>query len=417
MNIQRTLTVSVNGRDYRFPKSPTVVVCIDGSEPGYIERAIEAGVAPNFSRLMQNGANLTALSAMPSFTNPNNMSIITGRPPAVHGIAGNYFYDRATGKEVMMNDASFLRAPTIMKAFHDAGAKVAVVTAKDKLRAMLGKDLDMSTGRAIAFSSEKADKATLKDNGIGDVLARIGKPLPEVYSSDLSEFVMAAGVSILRRERPDLMYLSTTDYVQHKAAPGSEFANSFYAMMDRYVGELDAGGAVLVLTADHGMNDKHLPNGEPDVIYLQALLDAWLGKGTARVILPITDPYVAHHGALGSFATVYLPQDADAAGIAARLRSVEGVDVAISATEACKRFDLPADRIGDIVVISTVRKVLGTAREKHDLSGLTEPLRSHGGLTEQVVPMIANRAVTIPAGHQLRNFDVFDVALNRVASS
>ena len=90
------------------------------------------------------------------------MSIITGRPPAVHGIAGNYFYDRAAGKEVMMNDASFLRAPTIMKAFHDAGAKVAVVTAKDKLRAMLGKGLDMSTGRAIAFSSEKADKATVQ---------------------------------------------------------------------------------------------------------------------------------------------------------------------------------------------------------------------------------------------------------------
>ena len=310
MNIQRTPTVSVNGRDYRFPKSPTVVVCLDGSEPGYIERAIEAGLAPNFARLMKDGANLTALSAMPSFTNPNNMSIITGRPPAVHGIAGNYFYDRAAGKEVMMNDASFLRAPTIMKAFHDAGAKVAVVTAKDKLRAMLGKDLDMSTGRAIAFSSEKADKATVQDNGIGDLLARIGKPLPEVYSSDLSEFVMAAGVSILKRERPDLMYLSTTDYVQHKAAPGSDFANAFYAMMDRYVGELDAAGAVLVLTADHGMNDKHLPNKEPDVIYLQTLADEWLGKGVARVILPITDPYVVHHGALGSWATIYLPDGA-----------------------------------------------------------------------------------------------------------
>jgi phosphonoacetate hydrolase len=413
MNVQRTPTVSVNGRDYRYPKSPTVVVCLDGSEPGYIERAIEAGLAPNFARLMKDGANLTALSAMPSFTNPNNMSIITGRPPAVHGIAGNYFYDRAAGKEVMMNDASFLRAPTIMKAFHDAGAKVAVVTAKDKLRAMLGKDLDMATGRAIAFSSEKADKATVQDNGIGDLLARIGKPLPEVYSSDLSEFVMAAGVSILKRERPDLMYLSTTDYVQHKAAPGSDFANSFYAMMDRYVGELDAAGAVLVLTADHGMNDKHLPNKEPDVIYLQTLADEWLGQGTARVILPITDPYVVHHGALGSWATIYLP-DAHVAAVIARLKSVEGVDVAISAAEACKRFELPADRIGDIVVISTVHKVLGTAREKHDLSGLTEPLRSHGGLTEQVVPMIANRAVTIPAGHQLRNFDVFDVALNRV---
>ena len=201
MNIQRTPTVAVNGREYKFPKTPTVAVCIDGSEPGYIERAIDAGLAPNFARLMKI-TNLTALSAMPSFTNPNNMSIITGRPPAVHGIAGNYFYDRAAGKEVMMNDASFLRAPTIMKAFHDAGAKVAVVTAKDKLRAMLGKDLDMSTGRAIAFSSEKADQATVQANGIGDVLKRIGKPLPEVYSSDLSEFVMAAGVSILKKERP-----------------------------------------------------------------------------------------------------------------------------------------------------------------------------------------------------------------------
>ena len=310
MNIQRTPTVAVNGREYKFPKTPTVAVCIDGSEPGYIERAIDAGLAPNFARLMKI-TNLTALSAMPSFTNPNNMSIITGRPPAVHGIAGNYFYDRAAGKEVMMNDASFLRAPTIMKAFHDAGAKVAVVTAKDKLRAMLGKDLDMSTGRAIAFSSEKADQATVQANGIGDVLKRIGKPLPEVYSSDLSEFVMAAGVSILKKERPDLMYLSTTDYVQHKAAPGSEFANAFYAMMDRYVGELDAAGAVLVLTADHGMNDKHLPNGEPDVIYLQNLTDEWLGKGVARVLLPITDPYVVHHGALGSYATIYLPEGTD----------------------------------------------------------------------------------------------------------
>ena len=193
-------------------------------------------------------------------------------------------------------------------------------------------------------------------------------------------------------------------------------ANAFYGMMDRYVGELDAARAVLVLTADHGMNDKHLPNGEPDVIYLQTLLDEWLGPGMARVILPITDPYVVHHGALGSWATIYLPKDTDAAALVARLKDVEGVEIALSAADACARFELPADRIGDIVVISTIHKVLGTARERHDLSGLTEPLRSHGGLTEQVVPMIANRAVTLPTGQQLRNFDIFDVALNRVAA-
>src|SRR5262247_2346685 len=157
MPMRRSATpeqVTCNGRTYAMPRAPTVVICLDGSEPGYIEKTIAAGRAPTFARFLKDGANLHAQCVIPSFTNPNNMSIITGRPPAVHGIAGNYFYDRAIGKEVMMNDASFLRAPTIMRAFHDAGAKVAVVTAKDKLRAMLGKGLDMSTGRAIAFSSE-----------------------------------------------------------------------------------------------------------------------------------------------------------------------------------------------------------------------------------------------------------------------
>jgi phosphonoacetate hydrolase len=414
VNVNTGANITVNGRSYRFPKAPTVCVCIDGSEPGYIERAVEKGLAPNFGRLMSEGANLLAQSVIPSFTNPNNLSIITGRPPAVHGIAGNYFFDPLTKQEVMMNDAKFLRAPTIMKAFHDAGAKVAVVTAKDKLRALLGHGLDMSSGRAIAFSSEKSDTATLKDNGIADVPQRIGMKVPEVYSSELSEFVMAAGLSIVMRERPNLMYLSTTDYVQHKAAPGSDVANAFYAMMDRYVGALDKQGCVLVLTADHGMNDKHLPDGQPDVIYLQDLFDTWLGKEKARVILPITDPYVAHHGALGSFATVYLPPDAKADEIVNRLRAVAGIELALTRYEACQRFELPPDRIGDVVAISTVHKVLGTSRARHDLSGLTEPLRSHGGVTEQTVPMIANRKVTLPPGHTLRNFDIFDVALNHV---
>lgn len=417
MNVHSRLgaAVTVNGRSYRFPREPTVIVCIDGSEPGYIERAVEAGLAPNLDRLMRSGANLLAQSVIPSFTNPNNISIVTGRPPSVHGIAGNYFYDPATDEEVMMNDARFLRADTILKAFHDAGARVAVVTAKDKLRTLLGHGLDMASGRAIAFSSEKADKATKAENGIDDVLGFVGLPLPDVYSAELSEFVLAAGVKLLASFRPDLMYLSTTDYIQHKAAPGSNVANLFYTMLDRYVGALDAAGCVLVLTADHGMNDKHLASGEPDVIYLQTLFDGWLGAGRARVILPITDPYVVHHGALGSFATVYLPEDAERAEMIEKLAGLDGIEVAIEREEACRRFELPPDRIGDLVVISGRHKVLGTARERHDLSGLTEPLRSHGGLTEETVPMIANRKLDLPPGRTLRNFDVFDVALNRVA--
>ncbi len=407
-------TITCNGRSYAWPKAPTVVVCLDGSEPGYIEKTIEAGRAPFFARMMTEGANLLADSVIPSFTNPNNLSIITGRPPAVHGIAGNFFYDPATKTEVMMNDPKFLRAPTILRAFHDAGAKVAMVTAKDKLRLLLSNGLDYASGRAIAFSSERADKATKADNGIDNALAFVGKPLPDVYSADLSEFVFAAGVKLMDSFRPDLMYLSTTDYIQHKVGPGTKIANDFYAMIDGYLAALDKLGAIVVATADHGMNDKHKADKSPNVIYLQTLFDQWLGKDKARVILPITDPYVVHHGALGSFATVHIPAGADAADLIARLRRIEGIDQAITQAEACQRFELPADRIGDLVVTSTRHMTLGTAPEKHDLSGLDEPLRSHGGLTEQRVPMIANRKLgSLPQA--LRNFDVFHVALNAVA--
>ncbi len=417
MTIATSLLPSVpcNGRIYKLPEVPTVVVCLDGSEPGYIEATIAAGRAPFFERMMKEGANLLADSVIPSFTNPNNLSIITGRPPSLHGIAGNFFFDPATGEEVMMNDPKFLRAPTILHAVHDAGAKVAMVTAKDKLRLLLSKGLDYSSGRAIAFSSEKADKATKALNGIDDALGFTGLPLPDVYSAGLSEFVFAAGVKLMAGFRPDLMYLSTTDYIQHKAGPGAAMANDFYAMIDGYLAALDTMGAVIVATADHGMNDKHNPlTKEPNVVYLQTHFDGWIGKDQARVILPITDPYVVHHGALGSFATVHVPRNADVAGLIARVAALDGIDQVMDQAEACRRFELPADRIGDIVVTSTRHVTLGTAPFKHDLSGLDEPLRSHGGLTEQRVPLIANRRLAGLEGRALRNFDVFDVALNHV---
>ena len=404
--------VVVNGRSYKKPAAPTVVICIDGSEPGYIEKAIEAGVAPTFARFMSNGANLIAECVIPSFTNPNNLSIITGRPPAVHGIAGNFFYDQAAGVEVMMNDPKFMRAPTILAGLHAAGCKVAMVTAKDKLRLLLSNGLDYSSGRAIAFSSERADKATKADNGIDKVTEFVGMGVPDVYSAGLSEFVFAAGVKLVETFRPDAMYLSTTDYIQHKAAPGSKIANDFYAMIDGYLARLDALGCVIVATADHGMNDKHLADGSPDVIYLEPLFESLLGSGGARVILPITDPYVVHHGALGSFATVYVPPGADVGAVIGKLRATPGVERALTREEACAEFELPPDRLGDIVVTSTRHKTLGTAAAKHDLSGLTEPLRSHGGLTEQRVPMISNRKIKLEPGHRLRTFDVFSVALN-----
>jgi phosphonoacetate hydrolase len=401
-------TLEVNARSYRWMSRPVVVVCVDGCEPAYLDAAIAAGVAPYIARMRKSGADLLADCVVPSFTNPNNLSIVTGAPPAVHGICGNYFFDRELGQEVMMNDPKYLRAGTVLAAFADAGAKLAVVTAKDKLRKLLGHRM-----KGICFSSEKADQATLEENGIDGVVEMVGMPVPSVYSAELSEFVFAAGVKLMASRRPDLMYLSTTDYVQHKAAPGSPAANAFYAMMDGYLSQLDAMGATIVLTADHGMNDKHDEQGAPKVIYLQDVLDGWYGKDEARVILPITDPYVVHHGALGSFATVYAPDEARVPGWIDRIKGIPGMELVLSRKEAAERFELPPDRIGDIVVVSEKSTVIGTSASRHDLSALEVPLRSHGGVSEQRVPLICNRPVTgIAANRRLRNFDALDLALN-----
>jgi len=406
--MSNTRTLNVNGRSYQSMRQPLVVVCVDGCEQEYINQAIQAGVAPFLKKMAEQGTVLGADCVVPSFTNPNNLSIVTGVPPSVHGICGNYFYDLETGQEVMMNDAKYLRAGTILAAFAEAGAKVAVVTAKDKLCGLLGHKM-----RGICFSAEKADQATLEQNGIENLLELVGMPLPSVYSAELSEFVFAAGVKLLASERPDIMYLSTTDYIQHKYAPGTPGANAFYAMMDHYLAQLDALGAVIGLTADHGMNAKTDSAGNANVVYLQDVLDTKVGVEKTRVILPITDPYVVHHGALGSYATVYLGAASNAAEIADKIRAIPGIELVLTREQAAQRFELPPDRIGDLVVVSERLTVIGTAASRHDLSELKLPLRSHGGISEQRVPLMFNRKLgAIPAGHRLRNFDVFFLATN-----
>ncbi len=402
------MSIQVNQRQYRLAQQPVVVVCVDGCEPDYLGQAVATGHMPWMKKALSHGTGLVADCVVPTFTNPNNLSIVTGVPPSVHGICGNYLFDIENQVEVMMNDPKWLRAPTILAALSNAGQKLAVVTAKDKLRQLLGHQM-----KGICFSAEKADQANLAEHGIDQVLVKVGKPLPSVYSADLSEFVFAAGVWLMQHQRPDVMYLSTTDYIQHKFAPGTDGANAFYAMMDGYLQQLEDMGCVIALTADHGMNAKVGMDGQPHVIYLQDWFDAWLGPAVARVILPITDPYVVHHGALGSFATVYLPSSADAADAVKRLQAVQGIEAVYTRAQAAAHFELPADRIGDLVVVSERFTVLGTALSKHDLSGLDVPLRSHGGVSEQRVPLVLNRPITgLDPQRRWRNFDAFDLALN-----
>jgi len=405
--------ISVNGKNYNWPKSPVVVILIDGGDPSYVNTGLSQGLLPNFKKLMTDGFVSVALGAMPSFTNPNNISVITGVPPSLHGISGNFFLNPATGQEAMMDQPEFLRADSILAKFSEQGAKVVALTAKDKLAKMLAYKL-----RGISFSAEKADKCTKAVNGIDNCPAYVGKPVPSEYSADLSLFVLEAGIRLLEREKPDLMYLSLSDYIQHKHAPGSKEATEYYNGIDKALGRLLALGATVALTADHGMNDKSKADGTPNIVFLEDLLDKQFGSGKTQVILPITDPYVKHHGALGSYATIYFKQPISATAAMNLLDKQPGVELVLNRAASAKLFDLPADRIGDLVVVADRGTVLGKSKATLDVSGLGGMrLQSHGGLADRNVYLMFSRPLNdkyaeIALSRQLRNFDVFEFVLN-----
>ncbi len=406
--------IEINERQYPgIPSSTAIVICLDGSQKEYFEEASKLNLTPNIDSFKKNGEDLLVNSAIPSFTNPNNISIVTGRPSSIHGICGNFFYTPSTGEEVMMNDPQFLRAPTIFQKYYEQGAKIAIVTAKDKLRKLLSHGLKFNESRAICFSSEKSDQANLNENGIEEVNKWLDMEVPNVYSQGLSEFVMAAGVKILNEFNPDIMYLSTTDFIQHKYAPGDEVANAFYAMFDRYIGQLNVNNNSIIVTADHGMQPKSRSDGSPNAIFLQDILDETLGKDISKVILPITDPYVVHHGALGSFATVYLDDKSRIHDAIVEIQKIDDIEVVLTNEEGCTQYDLPTDRMGDIICMSSKNSTIGSAEKAHDLSKLKEPLRSHGGLHEREVPFISNKKINLnDANVKLNNYDAFYYAIS-----
>lgn len=412
-----THEIAINNTLYRYPERPVVVVCIDGGDPEYLQHYLAQGVMPNVQRFIHEGYATVAQGSMPSFTCPNNMSIITGMATSGHGISGNFYLDTATWQPVVMTGPELLRGETILAGFANAGFRVASITAKDKLRRQLGKGLDVSQGH-ISFSSEFASQCTLEENGIEDVLNYVGMPQPDMYSMALSLFVLEAGIRILQDKRPDVMYLSLTDFVQHKWSPQEQEARLFYQQLDDAFGRLVAEDIVLGLIADHGMSDKSNVEGEPNVVWLQDILDAEFGAGEITVICPITDAFVAHHGALGSFVRVWNKGNVDTQSVINTIAALDGIDLALNKQTACRMFELPEDREADIVVISRKEVCIGSSAALHDLTGLKgHRLRTHGGITESRVPFILNRPLNAQyqqkvAHADVKSYHIFEFAIN-----
>lgn len=425
INIYKTLNISIlsrkfsvlsiNDRKYRIPQSinshPVVVICMDGFDPEYISSAEKHNMVPTLSSFKKSGFYTEVNCNMPSFTNPNNMSIVTGQPPSVHGICGNYFLDRTTGEEIMMNDSKFIQCEnTILSKFYQSGLRVGAITAKNKLLSLLSYKMKFNNkenNHPICFSAEGANNLNFSTNGIENINQIIG-PAPNVYSAEASTYVLRAGVMLQSKEiyKRDLLYLSTTDYVFHKYGPNEKEALEFIAQIDKSVGDLINLGCVVGLTADHGMSLK-----ADGIIYLEEFLPK---KST--VILPITDPYVNHHASLGSFAHIYLwnEEKENKRKVMDLLQKIKGINMVITGDEAAEKFSLPIDRIGDITIISDKGYTIGKAPSKHNLGVLEKPLRSHGGLTERTIPFYISHPLKDTSLSPKFNHDIFYFCLNNI---
>jgi phosphonoacetate hydrolase len=400
-------TFVANDRTYRIPARPVLAICADGWDPEYVDDALDRGLMPRLAeRLAAGGSYLRGRAQVPTFTNPNNVAIVTGVCAAQNGIAGNHYRDD-DGEEVQVTDPSFLRATTIYAAAQRAGVDVLCVTAKDKLRRLL------ATGDVPAFSAECAHEQRLTDGT--PITGLLGRSNPGIYDWELSPYTIDLALGLAQHLRSKLVYASLTDFVQHSAAPGEPMADHFYRAVDAALGRAIDAGFVVGLAADHGMRAKTDADGRPNIRFLdQALADA--GIVGAHTLLPITDPYVVHHAALGSLAWVHLDDPAQLGPARGALAGLEGVEGVLDRSAAAASFDLPVDRIGDLVVLADARTVLGKSPEAHDLSALEGNLRSHGGLHERAVPIIICEPLALDglAGRELYNRDLHDLLLNHV---
>jgi phosphonoacetate hydrolase len=339
-------------------KRKILIICIDGFGPDYLEKS----ATPNLDLMAREGTLTIGRSMMPAVTNVNNVSIITGVPPRIHGITSNYWLDRKTGKETYMESAQFLFCPTVLKRAKEKGLITALLTSKKKLLHLL------DTGADYSLAAEDPDK---------EMEARLG-PAPDIYSEGINHWLFKALKVVLKDHDPDVVYCSTTDGVMHKHAPEEEESIHHIRGLDFLLGQIvdDNPNREIYVTADHGMSTKSRG------IDLEKVLAA--GNIGSRCIPIIKDRYTAHHQNLGGASYVYLDDKDTVYDAIEVLHSIKGIEAVYQREEAANQFDLMEERIGDALVLGDKDTVFGTFEKRE----IQVHVRSHGSLHESTVPII-----------------------------
>ncbi len=356
------------------PARKVLFMCVDGFGPDYLAQSD----MPNLREMMRAGTYVEGTGVLPSLTNVNNASLITGSLPAEHGITGNYYYDRRTKEGTFMESADFLLRPTLFELARSRGIRTAFVTSKEKLM-FLGRGAD------FAVAAERPDPET----------ARLIGPAQDVYSPDINYWSLRAARHFLKDAECQLVYLATTDYMMHTYPPDDERSQAHLRTLDALLGQIldDHASLEVYLTADHGMSAK------TDAIDVGRLMRESSIGGEAVPI--IRDRYVVHHSNLGGACYVYLDREADLERTLDLLRGLSGIESIHLREEAAREFQLYAGRIGDIFLLGRREVVFGDL----DRTRETVAIRSHGSRHETTVPILCYGRRVDPSAYQ-RSIDL-----------
>ncbi len=361
-----------------------MVICLDGCDPAYLTNSL----TPNLDVMAAHGQTAIGTGVVPSVTNVNHTSMLTQTYPEEHGIASNYWYDPATGQGEYVEDARYLRRPTVFGRLKEEGYRTALIVTKQKLLRLL----DSSADAAIAVETPSPE-----------AIAAIG-PAQPIYSAEIDYWTFDALAWTLREHRPDFAYATTTDYIFHTHGPEDLAAQQHVSRMDERLGRIvDAFPEYAIyLTADHGMADKTYAIN-PSLVLIEL--------GIRSVFVPpIKDRYELHHGNMGGVGYLYVGEE-DRGDATAALLATPGVERVLTREEAVAELHLPADRIGDLVLLADTVTVFG------ELPVGTQPvsLRSHGSPHERFVPILAYNA-DVAEEDLVRNIDAVRLALEGLRS-
>jgi phosphonoacetate hydrolase len=325
---------------------------------------LDSGATPFLSDLFEQGGQVVA-GLWPTVTNVNNAAIACAAPPSVTGITGNSYLDTESGTTSYMDKAHMLNTPTLLETWSEQGRRCCLISAKGKTGRLLGR------GVAYVVNSQEAP---------AELVEAVGTP-PDIYSGEVNLWLVNC-LAWLIEHRPDLdtYYVHTTDYPMHMWAPADPRSQNHLRNLDlaiRHAVE-SVGEVEVLLTADHGMNDK------TRAIDLGRILQAQ-GVTEALALSIEKDGYVAHHRDLGGGAWVWV-DEGQAAKAAEIMAGLDGVDEVLYRAEAAARFSLDATRIGDLAVLGDRRTVFGDLATEREL--LAPGYRSHGSLYEREVPLL-----------------------------